>query len=81
MLTGAAGNIAYTLIPIIGSGRFNNSGFAFGEDTYINFYLYDLPSKLGKLQAFALEIQDCCFSNVLSVNCNVEARSIEEVSI
>jgi hypothetical protein len=30
VLTGAAGNIAYSLVPIIGSGIIKNKGMVFG---------------------------------------------------
>ena len=61
VLTGAAGNIAYSLVPIIGSGIIKNKGMVFGQNIFINFYLYDLEEKINKLKAFALEIEDCCF--------------------
>ena len=49
LISGAAGNVSYSLVPIIGSGKFFNKGMVFGPNMYINFYLFDLEDKLGKL--------------------------------
>lgn len=49
LVTGAAGNIAYSLVPIIASGNYSWIGIVFGTETFINFYLYDLKEKEGKL--------------------------------
>ena len=70
LITGAAGNIAYSMIPIIASGNFFKQGLVFGNEVQIEFFLYDIPEKQEKLTAFGLELEDCCFKNIIKVNFN-----------
>jgi hypothetical protein len=53
----------------------------FGPEVYVNFYLFDLLEKKEKLKAFGMEIYDCCFKNVISVDYNMEKESIENVKM
>ena len=51
-ITGGAGQIAYSLIPLIGSGR------TFGENVRINLKLIDVEPFMEKLAGVSMEIQD-----------------------
>lgn len=52
------------MIPIIASGM------VFGKDILIELFLYDIPEKENKLKAFSLELEDCCFKNIIKININ-----------
>jgi malate dehydrogenase len=51
-ITGAAGNIAYSLIPMIASGQ------VFGSRTSIHMSLLDLPNLEHALKGIAMELED-----------------------
>lgn len=59
VITGGAGRIAYSLIPLILTGRL------FGEGIKINLRLLDIPQSLEKLKGIAFEIED---SNFICLN-------------
>ncbi len=54
-ITGAAGRIAYSLIPLICSGQ------VFGPNTKIDLRLLDIPLSATKLEGLKLEIEDACY--------------------
>ncbi len=54
-LTGAAGQIGYSLVFRIAAGEM------FGPDTEIELYLLELKSALGKLKGIAMELEDCAY--------------------
>jgi len=53
LVTGAAGQIAYSLVFLIAQGRM------LGEDTPIKLHLLDLPQFVGALHGLAMELEDC----------------------
>lgn len=53
VVTGAAGQIAYSLIYLIGKGD------VFGDNQPIILHLLDIPPMMGVLQGVCMEIQDC----------------------
>lgn len=70
LVTGAAGQIAYSLIPIIAKGD------VFGADQPVILHLLDIPMCEGVLNGVVLEITDCAFPLVHSV----VATTSEEVA-
>ncbi|XP_055334811.1 malate dehydrogenase, cytoplasmic-like [Paramacrobiotus metropolitanus] len=55
LITGAAGQIAYSLIPLIAKGE------VFGQKQEIILHLLDIQPMLGVLNGVAMEISDCAF--------------------
>ncbi|XP_063716910.1 malate dehydrogenase, cytoplasmic-like [Symsagittifera roscoffensis] len=60
-VTGAAGQIAYSLIYIVAKGE------VFGKDQPINLILLDIQPMMGVLEGVVMEIQDCAFPLVKDV--------------
>ena len=60
-ITGAAGNIAYSLIFRILSGNI------FPNDTKIQLNLLDITEALSILKGIKYEIEDCAFNNLDSI--------------
>ena len=54
-VTGAAGQIAYSLIYIVAKGE------VFGANQRINLLLLDIPPMMPVLGGVVMEIQDCAF--------------------
>lgn len=52
----------------------------FGSNVFIEFFFYDLPEKTNKLTAFCLEIEDCCFKNIIKININKDKEQIKNVN-
>ena len=52
----------------------------FGANVFIEFFFYDLPEKTNKLTAFCLEIEDCCFKNIIKININKDKEQIKNVT-
>jgi len=65
-VTGAAGQIAYSLIYIVAKGE------VFGSNQEINLMLLDIQPMMGVLEGVAMEIQDCAFSLVKNVECTAD---------
>jgi malate dehydrogenase len=61
LVTGAAGQISYSLLPRLISGE------TFGSNTKVNLKLVEIPPVLDKLQGTVLELVDCGFSNCGSI--------------
>ena len=61
LVTGAAGQIGYALLPRLGSGE------AFGKDTRIHLRLVEVPAVMQRLKGTIMELQDCAFSNIASI--------------
>jgi len=55
VVTGAAGNIAYSIIFMIGQGAM------LGPDQPINFRLLDIPQMVEKVKGVEMELRDCAF--------------------
>jgi len=54
-VTGAAGQIGYSLLPRIAAGEM------FGPDRKIRLQLLEIPPALDALRGVAMELQDCAF--------------------
>ena len=61
VVTGAAGQIAYSLIYQI------SSGYVFGEDQPLVLHLLDIAPMMGVLNGVVMEIQDCAMPLVRDV--------------
>ena len=61
LITGAAGRISYSLIPLICNGS------VFGNDIQISLRLLDMEVCAEKLEGIKMEIEDSCYSNVVEV--------------
>jgi malate dehydrogenase len=61
VITGAAGQIGYSLIPLICGGT------VFGEDQPIELHLLDLPMAEKSLRGVVMEIEDCAYPLVKKV--------------
>jgi len=55
LITGAAGQIAYSLIPMVAKGD------VFGKDQPLILHLLDIPPMKGVLDGVVMEITDCAF--------------------
>lgn len=55
LVTGAAGQIAYSLVPIIAKGH------VFGCDQPVILHLLDIPMMMGVLNGVVMELVDCAF--------------------
>lgn len=60
-VTGAAGQIGYSLVYMIGSGS------VFGKDTPVSLHLLDIPPMMGVLNGVCMEIADCALPCVREV--------------
>ena len=60
-VTGAAGQIGYSLLFRIASGEM------FGPDQPINLHLIEIPAALGALEGVVMELYDCAFPLLQSV--------------
>jgi malate dehydrogenase len=60
-VTGAAGQIGYSLLPRLIDGNL------FGKDTAVNLSLIEIPQALERLKGTVMELTDCSFSNLGSV--------------
>jgi malate dehydrogenase len=60
-VTGAAGQIGYSLLFRIASGQM------FGEDQPLALHLIEIPSVLGALDGVVMELQDCAFPLLESI--------------
>ncbi|MBE2219909.1 MAG: malate dehydrogenase [Anaerolineae bacterium] len=54
-VTGAAGQIGYSLLPRLASGE------VFGSDTKISLHLLEITPALGALEGVVMELNDCAF--------------------
>jgi len=68
MISGGAGQIAYSLIPLICSGE------VFGKNIKLNIKLYDILSMEDKLDGVKMEIDDSCYPLVNSVTTTVDGE-------
>nr|AIT70161.1 malate dehydrogenase [Scytosiphon lomentaria] len=77
VVTGGAGQIAYSLIPLIARG------LVFGTDTRVNLRLLDIPPSATALEGVAMEIQDSLFLTVLDgvVATTDEAKAFEGAQV
>lgn len=69
-ITGAAGQIGYSLIPLVCSGK------TFGEDISINLKLLDIEPMMKVLGGVAMEVEDCAYPLVKSVEYGHDANEM-----
>jgi len=62
-VTGAGGQIGYSLIFRIASGEL------FGPDTRVELSLLEIPQALAALDGLAMELEDCAFPTLSKINC------------
>lgn len=55
MVTGAAGQIAYSLLYMISKGN------VFGDKQKVILHLLDIPQCMGVLEGVVMELNDCAF--------------------
>lgn len=60
-VTGAAGQIGYSILPLIASG------YAFGPDTLIELRMLEIPEALGALEGVVMELQDCAYPQLTNM--------------
>ena len=58
LVTGAAGQIGYALLPRLASGE------TFGSDVIVNLRLVEIPQVVGKLNGTIMELEDCGFNTL-----------------
>ena len=58
LVTGAAGQIGYALLPRLASGE------TFGGDTIVNLRLVEIPQVVEKLKGTIMELEDCGFDTL-----------------
>nr|AIT70173.1 malate dehydrogenase [Sargassum horneri] len=79
VITGGAGQIAYSLIPLIARG------LVFGPDVKVHLRLLDIPPAANALAGVAMEVQDSLFSTalegVLATTNEIEAFTGAQVAI
>ncbi|MBG6122179.1 malate dehydrogenase [Corynebacterium aquatimens] len=68
-VTGAAGNIAYSLLWRIGSGE------VFGRDQRVDLTLSDIPSSMSVVEGVAMELNDSALHCVASVNLSDDPKT------
>ncbi len=61
-VTGAAGQIGYSLLFRIASGE------VFGKDTPVHLHMVELPVAIKGAEGTAMEIEDCAFPTLASIN-------------
>lgn len=62
-VTGAAGQIGYSILFRIASGE------VFGKDTKVHLNLLEIPAVVKAAEGVAMELQDCAYANLASVDC------------
>jgi malate dehydrogenase len=69
LITGAAGQIGYSLIPLVASGA------VFGEDQPIILHLLDIPFMEKALKGVVMEIEDCAYPLVIEIVATVDVTT------
>ena len=63
VITGAAGNIGYALLPLVASG------YVFGSDRPIDLRLLEIPQALSQLTGVEMELTDAAYPLITSIMC------------
>ncbi len=63
-ITGAAGQIGYSILPRIAAGQ------VFGTDTPVILQMLEIPPALGALKGVAMELEDCAFPLLQDIVCS-----------
>jgi malate dehydrogenase len=69
-VTGAAGNIAYSLLPLLASGH------VFGSRTSVHLNLLDLPEKEYNLKGIILELEDGAYPQLKKVESGSDPKEM-----
>lgn len=69
-VTGAAGQIGYSIAPLIGSGEF------FGHDQLIELRFLDIAPMMPVLQGLVMEMQDCAYTAITKVKCGADPKEM-----
>jgi malate dehydrogenase len=75
VVTGAAGQIGYSLLYMVGSG------YVFGPDQPVILHLLDIPPMMGVLGGVCMEIDDCAFPLVKQVVATADPEVAFKVSV
>ena len=68
-VTGAAGQIGYSLLPRIAAGEM------FGSDAKVTLQLLEIPPALEALRGVAMELDDCAFPLLDSIEIDNKSRT------
>ena len=71
-VTGAAGQIGYSLLFRIASGE------TFGKDTKVHLNLLELPVAIKGAEGTAMELEDCAFDNLAGIDCFTDPQKAFE---
>ena len=69
-ITGAAGNIAYSLLPLLASGH------VFGPRTSLHLNLLDIPTQEYALKGISLELEDGAYSLLHKIEYGSDAKTM-----
>src|SRR6185312_4208723 len=67
-VTGAAGQVAYSMLARLASGE------VFGPDTRVRLQLLEITPALGALEGVAMELEDCGFTTLASIDVTDDAN-------
>ena len=67
-VTGAAGQIGYSLLPRIAAGEI------FGSETSVTLQLLEIPPVLPTLEGVKMELSDCAFPLLRDIICTDDPR-------
>ena len=73
-VTGAAGQIGYSLLPMIASGGI------FGPDQKVALQLLEITPALGALEGVKMELHDCAFPLLADVTCSDDVTCSGDVT-
>lgn len=74
LITGAAGQIGYSLIPLVASGQ------VFGPNQPVILHLLDIAPMIGVLNGVVMEINDCAYPLLQSIVATVdEAEAFKDI--
>lgn len=68
VVTGAAGQIGYSLLPFLASGS------VFGQDRVIDLRLLEIPQAVSALEGVKMELRDCAYPCLGEVLCTSDAN-------
>ncbi|HJL83323.1 MAG TPA: malate dehydrogenase, partial [Acidimicrobiales bacterium] len=73
-VTGAAGQIGYSLVFRVASGQL------LGSDQPVSLSLLEIPPAMGALEGVAMELDDCAFPLLSDMNLSDEADVVFDVA-
>ena len=69
VVTGAAGQIGYSLLPLLANGS------TFGPTANVELRLLEIPQAVGALEGVKMELQDCAFPCLGDIVCTADAQA------